>query len=41
MRPYLENTQPKKRAGRVTQVVEHQREALSSNPGIEKKNGFF
>jgi hypothetical protein len=40
MRPYLENTQHKKRAGEAAKVVEHlpnKYEALSSNPHTAKK----
>jgi hypothetical protein len=40
MRPYLEKTHHKNRAGRVAQVVEHlfsKCEALSSKPNIAKE----
>jgi hypothetical protein len=40
LRPYLKNTQQRKRAGGVAQVVEHlssKGEALSSNPHVRKK----
>jgi Ni,Fe-hydrogenase I small subunit len=40
VRPYLKNTQLKKRAGRVAQVVEHlssKHKALRSNPSTDKK----